>query len=255
VKPRTIIVSLLLHGIVFGLALRVSKAKAGHRSTAVAVVNAVKKAKQEEKKKEEEQKPKPKPKPKPLAAVTPTPKAEPVTPKAAPEPSRPAPAQADAPVETGLTLGNDSGGIDIGGPAQHTPRNVEQQGLTQKGGNEQRAPREKREKVLAPKGGDNPEDDNCTEAPSKPVPLQRASEIEYTQEARANNIEGRLVLKITIGADGSVANVEVLSAVDPALDAAAVAAVKTWVFKPSMRCGKPMAGGVFTLAKRFELSD
>ncbi|HEX9103213.1 MAG TPA: energy transducer TonB, partial [Polyangia bacterium] len=43
--------------------------------------------------------------------------------------------------------------------------------------------------------------------------------------------------------------------VDAALDAAAVAAVKTWTFKPAMRCGKPMSGGVFTLARRFELGD
>ena len=63
------------------------------------------------------------------------------------------------------------------------------------------------------------------------------------------------MLRITVGADGVVADVQVQSAVDPALDAAAVAAVKTWTFKPAMRCGKSMAGGVFTLARRFELGD
>jgi len=49
--------------------------------------------------------------------------------------------------------------------------------------------------------------------------------------------------------------VQVQGSVDAALDAAAVAAVKTWTFKPAMRCGKAMAGGVFTLARRFELGD
>src|SRR5581483_3420738 len=106
---------------------------------------------------------------------------------------------------------------------------------------------------IAPR--DNPEEDNCTEAPSKPAPVQRATEIEYTQEARANGVEGRLVLKITVNADGSVASVDVVSSVDAALDAAAVAAVKTWVFKPAMRCGKPLGGATFTLARRFELGD
>ena len=37
--------------------------------------------------------------------------------------------------------------------------------------------------------------------------------------------------------------------------AAAIAAIKTWVFKPSMRCGKAMAGGVFTFQSTFELGD
>ena len=89
---------------------------------------------------------------------------------------------------------------------------------------------------------DNPEEDNCTEAPSKPSPLTRPSEIEYTQEARANGVEGRLILRITVGADGSVADVQVQGSVDAALDAAAVAAVKTWTFKPAMRCGKADGG-------------
>ena len=98
-------------------------------------------------------------------------------------------------------------------------------------------------------------DDACTEAPTKAQPVNRATEIEYTQQARQDGIEGRLVLKVVVGADGSVSDVIVVSSVDPALDAAAIAAVKTWVFKPASRCGKPMAGGTYTLAQRFELGD
>jgi len=43
-----------------------------------------------------------------------------------------------------------------------------------------------------------------------------------------------------------LAQVEVVSSVDAALEAAAIAAVQEgeW-FKPSMRCGKAMAGGTF----------
>ena len=71
-----------------------------------------------------------------------------------------------------------------------------------------------KEKVLGGTPKDNPDDDNCTEAPSKPAPLTRPSEIEYTQEARANGIEGRLILRITVGADGIVTDVEVQGSVD-----------------------------------------
>jgi len=243
VKSKTVLVSAVLHVVVFGLALQVSKSKAARRATSVAVVGEKKKA---EKKKEEE---KPKPKRKPLVAS-----ARPEvshTPAPAPSKAAPEPTAAPAPVETGLTLGNDDGpGIAIGGPAPNAPKAQQQQpGVGQKSG----GPSVKKEKALSPK--DNPEEDTCTEAPSKPVPVQKPSEVGYTQEARANGIEGILKLRIVVGADGSVVEVTVLKSVDAALDAAAIAAVKTWVFKPSMRCGKAMAGGVFTFQSTFELGD
>ncbi len=229
-----IIGSLAIHVLVFGYALRVSEKKKGRVATAVVV----------EKKKEPE---KPKPKPKP---AVPKPKVEP---KAEPAPLKNAPTHAPEPapepVDTHVTMSNDTGpGIDVGpkkGEAQ--PKSTAPKPQTSK--------EKPKEKVLGGTVKGNPEDDNCTEAPSKPVPQTRPSEIEYTQEARANGVEGRLILRILVAADGSVADVQVQSSVDGALDAAAVAAVKTWTFKPAMRCGKPMAGGVYTLARRFELGD
>lgn len=239
-RNATIVVSAIVHVLVFGYALRVSS-HAKHRAASVAVIG-------EKKKKAEEKKPdKPKPaKPKPLvASARPEPKAAPV-PQAAPEPKA-----APAPVETGLTMDNsDAPGIDVGGKGPAQPKGPAAKGPATAG-----APREKLKKEKAAAAGDNPEEDNCTEAPSKPAPVTRPSEIEYTQDARANNVEGRLVLRVTIGADGAVADVVVEKSVEPALDAAAVAAVKTWTFKPAMRCGKAMAGGVFRLAKTFELGD
>jgi len=243
VKSKTVIISALLHVVVFGLALQISAGRAARRATTVAVVN-------KEKKKEEKKEDKPKPKPKPMVAST-----KPMAPTPAASVPRPMPQQAANPepsqaADTNIEMGNDVG-LDVGGPVAPKQQQQTQQQTQQK---QQKQAPVKKEKVLAP-AGDNPETDDCTEAPSKPVPMQRPTEIEYTQEARANNVEGRLVLKITIGADGSVLSVEVVSAVDPQLDAAAIAAVKTWVFKPSMRCGKAMGGGVFTLARRFELGD
>jgi periplasmic protein TonB len=246
VRGRTVLISVVLHVVVFALAMTVAKSRASRRATAVAVVG--------EKKKAEKKEEKPKPKPRPLvAAARPEPARPLAAPKAAPSHAPEPVTPASAPVETGLTLGNSDGpGIDIGGPAA-PPKPGAAHDQPGSKNTTKTAPTVKKEKVLAPK--DSPEEDNCTEAPSKPVPMQRATEIEYTQEARANGIEGRLVLKITVAADGSVASVDVVSGVDPQLDAAAIAAVKTWVFKPAMRCGKPLAGATFTLARRFELGD
>lgn len=229
-----IIGSLAIHVLVFGYALKVSQKKKTRVATAIVM----------EKKKEVE---KPKPKPKPIVQK---PKLEP-TPE--PTPLKNAPTHstetAPPPVDTGLTMDNSSApGIDVGPKGPVAPK---QGGAASK----QTSHDKPKEKVLGGTSKQNPEEDSCSEAPSKPAPLTRPSDIEYTQEARANGVEGRLILRITVGKDGSVSNVEVQSSVDGSLDAAAVAAVKTWTFKPAMRCGKPMAGGVFTLARRFELGD
>jgi periplasmic protein TonB len=235
-RNAMIIGSLAIHVLVFGYALRVAE-RPRRRATSVAVVGEKKKEKAPEK---------PKAKPKAIVAPKPVAQAAPVPLKNAPAP---VPETAPAPVDTHLTMdSSDAPGIDVGpkpgdepaaktnAPSQKVDRNV------------------KREKIAVPKG-DNPENDTCTEAPSKPAPLQRPSEIEYTTAARENGIEGRLVLTIVVGPDGSVLDVKVDKSVDPSLDAAAVAAVKTWTFKPAMRCGKPMGGGVFRIAKTFELGD
>jgi protein TonB len=94
----------------------------------------------------------------------------------------------------------------------------------------------------------------CTEPPGKPEPTLK-TDIEYTEEARAAGIEGRLVLEVTVDADGNVSDVKVITGVDPALDAAAISTVKTWRFKPAVACGKPVAGGTYRIARRFELGD
>jgi TonB family protein len=113
-------------------------------------------------------------------------------------------------------------------------------------------PRRRRIHELGP-GGPSSEE-RCTEEPSKPEPVFK-TEIEYTAAARADGIEGKLKLRVTVGADGSVVAVDVLASVSPELDAAAVAAVKRWRFRPAMACGKPVAGGTYVLARRFELGD
>jgi TonB family protein len=110
-----------------------------------------------------------------------------------------------------------------------------------------RLPQERRERPS--------EERACDELPSKPEPISRTVEIEYSPQARAEGVEGRLVLRLTIAADGTVECVEVASGVHPALDAMAVAAVKQWRFRPARACGRPVGGGIYTLARKFELVD
>lgn len=52
---------------------------------------------------------------------------------------------------------------------------------------------------------------------------------------------GIAVLSLLIDTLGNVVEVELLRSVDPALDAAAVAAARRWKFEPTMRDGKPVA--------------
>jgi protein TonB len=235
-RSAMIIGSLAIHVVVFGYALRVAE-RPHRKPSVVSVIGAKKKEKLEEK---------PKPKPKPLVAQRPQP-AAPVPLKNAP---LPVPETAPAPIDTHITLDNsDAPGIDVGPkPGEKAPPK------TQSSAPKPVSEAVKKVKVIAPKG-DNPEEDTCTEAPSKPVPLSRPSEIEYTTAARENGVEGRMILTVVVGADGSVLDVKVDKSVDPSLDAAVVAAIKTWTFKPAMRCGKPMGGGVFRIAKDFELGD
>ena len=60
---------------------------------------------------------------------------------------------------------------------------------------------------------------------------------------------------MTVDASGEVSSVEVVTGVDPGLDAAIVAALQHWRFKPAMACGKSIAGGTFVVTRTFELGD
>jgi TonB family protein len=87
--------------------------------------------------------------------------------------------------------------------------------------------------------------DAPTEAENVPPKLTKAPELVtsvdpiYPPEAIEKRIEGDVVLKISIGADGLVTNAEVHQGVDPLLDAAAVVAAKRFVFTPAEWDGEP----------------
>jgi TonB family protein len=70
-------------------------------------------------------------------------------------------------------------------------------------------------------------------------PLERPAPV-YPDSARAAGIEGEVMVRALVGSDGHVLRVEVQASV-PGLDAAALAAVKKWRFKPATVDGKPRA--------------
>ena len=206
---------------------------------------------EEAKKKKKEAPPKPKAPPK-VAKVDTKPKEAKVS--AAPKPM-PVAAPVAAPkvtatmvMPTEIAMSNEDIGDAVAIPIVRAPQAV---APTKVATFEPSAPRRRQHQELG--AGPNLEE-RCTEEPSKPEPVFK-TEIEYTAAARSEGIEGKLKLKIVVGADGSVMAVDVLASVSPELDAAAVAAVKQWRFRPAMACGKPVAGGTYVLARRFELGD
>jgi TonB family protein len=122
------------------------------------------------------------------------------------------------------------------------------------GGGGRLAVPESRLRTKQPKGPSLAEEAPCLEEVTKPAPIFRP-DLPYTDEARKSGIEGRLRLKITIGADGAVSKVDVIKSVDPGLDAAAVVAAQKWRFKPGMRCGKAVGGATYIIEQVFELGD
>jgi TonB family protein len=71
---------------------------------------------------------------------------------------------------------------------------------------------------------------------ARPQVLKRTP-ARYTDEARKKKIQGRVGLRVMVGADGAVKDVQVLSSLDPGLDRNAIEAVKTWEWEPAHQSG------------------
>ena len=61
----------------------------------------------------------------------------------------------------------------------------------------------------------------------------------YPALAKQSGAQGEVILTATIGVDGKVKDVQVVSG-HPLLRSAAVAAVKQWVYRPTYLNGKPV---------------
>jgi TonB family protein len=78
---------------------------------------------------------------------------------------------------------------------------------------------------------------------------------EYTEAAKAQRIQGEVVLEVVVLADGSVGDVVVTDSLDTkyGLDQQAVNAIHQWTFKPGIKDGKPVAVRIMIVA-RFSLT-
>ena len=156
-------------------------------------------------------------------------------------PAPASPAAAEVP-EFGVALGN--GGSGPGGVA--VP--VGDPGGAPGGGGKREKVESKTRKLEAKA---KPADDGCSEAEVKPSPLELPQPA-YTESARAAGIVGKVRVQLTVAVDGSVQAATVVSSLDPGLDAAALAAVKSAKFRPATRCGRPVAATI-TIGIKFSL--
>jgi periplasmic protein TonB len=234
-RLTTVVLSVGLHiGLAVGLVAVAQKRELRRRAISVAV--------QDEKKKAKPPKPPTPPRPIVRPAVA---KVEPVAAKAAAAPVAHA---AAAPMATSLAMSN--AGLDIGpgigleGRAKPTAAPTKVASAIS-----ERRTQHTRDEAG---GADAP----CQEEPTKPEAIVKTP-LDYTlyPQAQADGLEGKFKARLTIDADGQVASVDVLGSIEPAFDAAIVAALQRWRFKPAMACGKAIAGGTFVVQRTFELGD
>jgi protein TonB len=76
--------------------------------------------------------------------------------------------------------------------------------------------------------------------PDRPARLLRQVRPRYPEEAFNKKVQGTVMVEIVIDAEGRVASARVVGPL-PGLDAAALEAVRQWVFAPAMHRGKPVA--------------
>jgi TonB family protein len=74
----------------------------------------------------------------------------------------------------------------------------------------------------------------------------------YTREARANGIQGTVLIEVVVDASGKPRNVSVISPIGFGLDSRAADAVRQWSFRPATREGKPV-DGVTTVEVKFRI--
>ena len=194
--------------------------------------------------------PEPKVEPPPPEPEAPPPEPPPIV--EAPKPTRakpqaapPAEAAAPAPVAAVPSFGVAmSGGVGMGGTAvpvgdAHAPREAPTRRVAES------------RTLNAPPAASTVESDGCAEAASKPRPLN-VPRPEYTAEARAAGIQGKVRVEITVDENGVVTDVRVIESLDPGLDAAALTALRGASFEAATRCGKAVSS-TFNLAIKFAL--
>ena len=81
-----------------------------------------------------------------------------------------------------------------------------------------------------------------------------APDPEYTEEARRAKIQGKVILKVTVGTDGTAHDITVVKGLGHGLDENAVQTVRTWKWQPALELGKPKASEI-TVEVTFQISQ
>jgi TonB family protein len=87
----------------------------------------------------------------------------------------------------------------------------------------------------------------------KPPKLIKMVKPSYPDEAREADVEGVVIVEATTDAYGKVVDTKILRSI-PALDQAAMDAVKQWIYEPMIIDGEPR-GVIFTVTCTFKLDD
>jgi TonB family protein len=82
--------------------------------------------------------------------------------------------------------------------------------------------------------------------PPKPAQM---SEPRFTPSAERDRVQGSVVLRVVVDANGSAKRIWLARPLGYGLDVEAVKAVRTWRFTPAMRSGSPVAAGVYVEQK------
>jgi protein TonB len=82
----------------------------------------------------------------------------------------------------------------------------------------------------------------CAAPSNRPTQLISGSAAAYPEDARAQGIEGLVVVRYDVAVDGRVINARVVRADPPnVFDDAALASVRSWRFNPALADGVPRA--------------
>ncbi len=157
--------------------------------------------------------------PPPLTDAAPPPKIQVTTQVAPPAASVPLPVpDAEAPTEQKIMSQQELSQASPGPSAQTTGDNI----------------------VVAPPTDDDlPKLGDYVYVEELPEAITKAPVI-YPDIAREAGVDGQVLVQALVGKDGKVKDTKVMKSI-PMLDAAAVAAVKQWVFKPALSNNKPVA--------------
>jgi len=90
-------------------------------------------------------------------------------------------------------------------------------------------------------GGGSGYHDNSipTSVDTKPVPLNRPRP-RYTESARANGVQGSVLVRVLVDEDGNVKLIRVIRGLPDGLTEEAITAARQTKFKPAMKDGKPV---------------